>query len=63
MNKREIAIRILNTLEKQRFSDWYNDGGDFDRYITCDDPAPTKEQILENIEKMFNLFQIPVFRN
>ena len=55
MNKREIAIRILNTLEKQRFSDWYNDGGDFDRYITCDDPAPTKEQILENIEKMFNL--------
>ena len=54
MNKKEIAEKILKTLERQKFADWYRDG-DFDRYISGDLYGPTKEEILEKIEKMFDL--------
>jgi hypothetical protein len=53
MNKKEIAIRILNRLESQKFADWYNPGGKFDDYITGELKAPTKQEILNEIEKMF----------
>ena len=50
-------MRILAALEKQTFANWYNEGGKFDDYITggWQRKVPTKEEILEQIEKMFNL--------
>lgn len=61
MTKLEKAVmeeKILNVLEKQRFADWYGDGGRFDNYLRVDYPEGhpnhiTKEMILEDINKMF----------
>ena len=55
MNEQEIAAKILSTLEKQKFATWYSEGGDFDRYICGDLPKISKDEILAQIVKMFNL--------
>jgi hypothetical protein len=52
MNKGEMQIKILRTLESQRFADWYRKGK-FDRWITEGDV--TREEILNEIDKIFNL--------
>jgi len=59
MEKKELAKKILQTLEGQRFADWYNDGGRFDDFITGDATGigkiPTREEILEDIISLFHL--------
>ncbi len=50
MNEDEIAEKILNTLESQRFADWYNTGK-FDEYISGD--GTKKERIIGDIKRMF----------
>jgi hypothetical protein len=52
----EVANKILETLSKQHFADWYSSDGAFDNYLTgWGEPAPTKEQILTDIKKKFGL--------
>jgi hypothetical protein len=59
MNKKQIAEKILMTLEGQRFADWYN-SGDFEKYITGDLNEKgirlAKEKILEQIILLFHLW-------
>jgi hypothetical protein len=53
----EIAKKILNTLQSQRFSDWYN-GGRFEEYLSrCgpEDELITKEEICGDIVKLFKI--------
>jgi hypothetical protein len=58
MNKNEIAAKILNTLGTKKFDEWYNGklvdylGG---TYPSEDPRQPTREQMLEDIIKIFNL--------
>ena len=57
--QRTTAENIVNTLERQRFTDWNMDG-DFAVYtegrFPLDDPRHrTKEQILEQTVKMFGV--------
>ena len=55
--KQAVKESILRGLEKQKFANWYNDGGDFDNYIsgtwetgaTC---GPSKDDILGDIEDL-----------
>jgi hypothetical protein len=48
-----VAEQILNGLEKQPFTDWYN--SDFDNYLRGEEGAPTRETILKRIECLFKL--------
>lgn len=50
----EQAEQILSTLERQKFADWYN-SGNFDNYISGDLPPVLKEQIIQDIIKLFQL--------
>jgi hypothetical protein len=52
----KIAEQVYDTLTRQRFVDWYN-GGRFDAHINCPggDGTPTKEDILEDIKRLFQL--------
>ncbi len=58
-NTNAIAEKILNGLEKQKFADWYNDGSFMDyisgTYPKEDPKCPTKEKIIEDIKRLFNL--------
>ena len=54
MNADQLAEKILNTLERQWFADWYNTGN-FDKYISGDLPPVSKEQIIADVKKMFKL--------
>jgi hypothetical protein len=54
MNNQEIAKKILNALELQKFADWYN-AGNFDHWISGDLPTISDEQILEEIKEIFQL--------
>lgn len=54
------AEKILDVLERQKFADFYQDGGDFDNYIRVEYPKGhpkhiTKEMILQQIVKLFRL--------
>lgn len=60
------AEKIYETLTKQAFCDWYTDNGRFERHLQggdrtlpsdSEDYVPTKEEILADIVKMFNLRQ------
>ena len=56
----ELAEKILEALEKQRFADWYNTGGRFDSYITCEYPEESPEHVtraavLNDIKRLFSL--------
>jgi hypothetical protein len=50
---------ILDVLTSQRFASWYASPGEpagrFEAFITCDDNAPTREEILNDIEQMFKV--------
>ena len=48
MNKQELAQIILNILEKQSFEHWHN--SHFQDYITGEENAPTKADILKELE-------------
>jgi len=52
--RRQLLEKILNTLESQRFNNFYNEGS-FDSYIRRNDQCPKKEEILEEIAKIFNV--------
>ncbi len=51
--KRQIAVKILDALEKERFSQWYQK--EFESYISGDPEAKLKDEILEDIVKLFRL--------
>lgn len=55
-NVKDISEKVFDMISKQRFADWYNDGGRFDEYI-CDpnESGITKEDILNDIKNMLNL--------
>ena len=55
MDKQTIIQNIFNTLGSQRFADWYNGGGNFDKWIMGELDAPTAEQIKKEIEQLFNI--------
>ena len=48
MNKNELAKMFLNILEKQTFESWHKRA--FQDYITGEENAPTRQQILKEIE-------------
>jgi hypothetical protein len=50
----KTAMEILNTLEGQRFADWYNTGK-FDHFIRDDLPTITQEEIIKDIKRLFRL--------
>ena len=47
-------MEILNALEGRRFADWYNTGK-FNAYISGELPQVTKEEIIEDIKRLFRL--------
>jgi hypothetical protein len=47
-NNKELAQIILNILEKQSFEHWHN--SHFQDYITGEENAPTKADILKELE-------------
>lgn len=58
--KQALAEQILETLQRQEFSNWYNEGGNFADWLTgayehTDPRCPTKEQILDDIKRLFRL--------
>jgi hypothetical protein len=48
MNKEQLAQIILNILEKQSFEHWYDNH--FQDYITGEENAPPKAEILKELE-------------
>lgn len=55
--KTAIAKLILQTLNREKFAQWYN-RGPFDDYITGELNAPSEETILENIIQFFQVEKI-----
>ena len=51
--QRKMAEIILSTLQRQKFADFYS--GDFDKFISGDSEAKSKQEILEQIVKLFQL--------
>ena len=51
----DVVEKIFEGLQKQKFADWYNEGGDFDHWITGDLPAIEDEEIKNNIKSLFFL--------
>jgi hypothetical protein len=43
---------VLNMLTRRDFADFYNEGGEFDRWITEDDNAPTEEEVKAILRKL-----------
>ena len=60
MNKEQLAKIILNILEKQSFEHGYNN--EFQDYITGEENAPTKAEILKELQwhvaREFELCQV-----
>ena len=50
MNKEQIAEVFYNILSKQSFKDWYEE--EFEDYIVGEDNAPTKKQILSELQRL-----------
>lgn len=48
MNKEQLAKMFLDILEQQSFKNWLEK--DFEDYITGEEGAPTKEQILKDLQ-------------
>ena len=49
----KLAEKIYNGISKQPFYDWYNEDGDFEKFIQGAEDAKSKEEILEDIKKLF----------
>lgn len=43
---------ILEMISRQDFADFYGQDGPFERYISGDEKAPDKDEILAMLEKM-----------
>ena len=55
--RKQLAEQVLNTLEGQKFADWYTTGR-FEYYITGEYPETdsrhiTRDMMIDEIEKMF----------
>jgi hypothetical protein len=48
MNKEQLAQHILDILQQQSFKRWLDN--DFEDYINGEEDAPTKEQLLKDIQ-------------
>lgn len=55
MKPEEIIERIFQTLQRQKFADFYASGGAFGRWIEGDINAPSKEEVKQEIAKLFNI--------
>ena len=60
--QKKQAEKILNTINRQTFADFYNEGGEFDDFITarieCDtkkDRNKIKNNLLKRIVELFDL--------
>ncbi len=53
--KKKIANQIYQTLCGQRFYDWHADGGSFADHISGEINCKNKEEILKDIERLFNI--------
>jgi hypothetical protein len=51
-----IEEQILDTLRRQEFADWFTEdrGGRFDLWISSFKEAPSKEEILQDIARLFH---------
>ena len=49
----KLAEKIYNGISKQPFYDWYNEDGDFEKFIQGAEDAKSKEEILEDINRLF----------
>ena len=49
-----IAEQILSALSKRDFATWFATG-DWDSYISADEDAPSREEILNQIKNLFKL--------
>ena len=56
MNKKQVeqARKILATLSRQKFADWYGPDGDFDNFITGETPI-SEDEILVQICNLFGI--------
>ncbi len=54
ITKETLRERILGVLETQKFADWYN-GGNFDKWITGDEPRISEKQIRADVDTLFRL--------
>lgn len=52
----KIAAEILVVMEGQQFNDFYmaEDPASFVAYIQCDDERPTKEDIINDLKRLFS---------
>jgi hypothetical protein len=57
MTKKALIAKILNTLERQSFADWYGDDGNFGRNLMDGEKysGVTREMLEKDVEKMFGL--------
>jgi len=55
MTKKQVIEKIFQALQRQKFADWYNDGGDFDQWISGAVDKPTDDEIKADIAKLFGL--------
>jgi len=51
----DLAQKIYNVISKQDFVNWFGDDGKFEKHIGSLDNAPTKEEIIQDIKKMFSI--------
>lgn len=49
-----IANQIHSAISTKTFFDWYN-SGDWDKFISGDENAPSYFEIIEQIKKLFKL--------
>lgn len=53
ISKDELAKKIELALSRQPFFEWYNE--DYEEFIQGTEEAKSKEEILEDIKKLFSL--------
>jgi len=49
-----LVSQILNAIRSQKFFDWYNTGN-WDKYISGDDDAPSYPDIVKDIKSLFKI--------
>jgi len=52
MNK-EMAEQIYEVLSGKKFVNWFGDNGDWGKHIMADENCKTKDEILADIQKIF----------
>lgn len=53
ISKDELARKIELALSRQPFYDWYNN--DYEEFIQGTEEAKSREEIIEDIKKLFNI--------